>query len=67
MEGHYDCYGLPIACVGDAVRCNRHGPTTIKEGSGLTEIDGQPVALHGHRCGCGCSLVSSMPDTEVAS
>jgi len=28
---------------------------------------GCPVALHAHRCACGCSLVSSMPDTLAAS
>ena len=22
LEGHYECDGLPMACVGDAVRCN---------------------------------------------
>ncbi len=27
--------------------------TTIAEGSARTTIDGQPVALHGHRCACG--------------
>ncbi|MBE9326178.1 PAAR domain-containing protein, partial [Klebsiella pneumoniae] len=26
---------------------------------------GQPVALHGHRCACGCTLVSSNPDCGV--
>jgi uncharacterized Zn-binding protein involved in type VI secretion len=67
LEGHSECHGLPMACVGDAVRCNQHGMTRIVEGSDLTQINGQPVALHGHRCGCGCTLVSSMPDTEVAS
>ncbi|MEX7612033.1 PAAR domain-containing protein, partial [Klebsiella pneumoniae] len=25
-----------------------------------------PVALHGHRCACGCTLVSSNPDCRVA-
>ena len=67
LEGHYLCDGLPIACQGDAVTCNRHGATQIAEGSGLVEIDGCPVALDGHRCGCGCTLVSSMPDTLAAS
>jgi len=67
LEGHYLCDGQPIACQGDAVRCNLHGLTVIAEGSDLIEIDGCPVALHAHRCACGCSLVSSMPDTLAAS
>ena len=67
LDGHYLCDGLSIACQGDAVRCNLHGLTEIAEGSDLTQVDDRPVALHGHRCRCGCTLVSSMPDTQVAS
>ena len=55
-----------MACQGDAVRCNLHGRTEIAEGTDLLHIDGRPAALHGHRCKCGCTLVSSMPDTQVA-
>lgn len=65
LEGHYECEGLPMACMGDAARCNKHGMTRIAEGSGLSEIDGRPLALDGHRCACGCTLVSSLPDTQV--
>jgi uncharacterized Zn-binding protein involved in type VI secretion len=39
----------------------------IAEGSTLFQADDCPVALHGHRCLCGCTLVSSMPDVWVAS
>ncbi|CAK9889259.1 MULTISPECIES: PAAR domain-containing protein [Pseudomonas] len=67
LEGRYLCDDQPIACQGDAVRCNLHGLTEIAEGSDLVEFDGRPVALHGHRCSCGCTLVSSMPDTLAAS
>jgi uncharacterized Zn-binding protein involved in type VI secretion len=67
LEGHYLCHGQPIACQGDAVRCNLHGRTEIAEGCDLFEVDGQPVALDGHCCACGGTLVSSMPDTLVAS
>ncbi len=66
LEGHYECYGLPIACLGDAVRCNLHGLNRIAEGSDLMRADDQPVALNGHRCECGCSLVSSLVETETA-
>ncbi|WP_387691782.1 PAAR domain-containing protein [Photorhabdus sp. RM71S] len=67
LSGHYLCFDKPIACQGDPVSCNRHGMTTIVEGSATCLIDGQPVALHGHRCGCGCTLVSSCPDYQVGS
>ena len=67
LEGHYECHGKPIACQGDAVHCNRHGRTEIAEGSDLLHINGRPAALHGHRSACGCTLVSSMPDSLVAS
>ncbi|MEE1922946.1 PAAR domain-containing protein [Pseudomonas sp. 148P] len=65
LQGRYDCDGKPVACEGDRVRCNLHGLTAIAEGSSLMTMDDLPVALHGHRCNCGCSLVSSMPDTLV--
>ncbi|CDF84317.1 hypothetical protein PKB_2970 [Pseudomonas knackmussii B13] len=65
LEGRYDCLGKPIACQGDAVLCNLHGLNRIAEGSSLAQVDGLPVALDGHRCACGCSLVSSVPDFLV--
>jgi uncharacterized Zn-binding protein involved in type VI secretion len=61
-----ECYGLPIACLGDAVRCNLCGLNRIGEGSDLMQADDKPVALDVHRCACGCSLVSSLVDTETA-
>ncbi|WP_460123179.1 PAAR domain-containing protein [Pseudomonas sp. S2_C03] len=67
LEGRYECHGKPIACKGDAVMCNLHGRTKIAEGSDLLDYDGRPAALHGHRCECGCTLVSSMSDTQAAS
>lgn len=67
LEGHFPYYGKPIACQGDAARCNLHGLTAIAEGSDLYEVDGCPVALEGHRCACGCSLVSSMDEATVVS
>lgn len=66
LGGHYLCFGKGIATKGDRVRCNQHGITTIAEGSTLSKVDGQPVALHGHRCDCGCTLVSSFPDCGIA-
>jgi len=67
LEGHYLCDDQPIACKGDAVRCNLHGLTHIAEGCDVLQFNDSPVALDGHHCGCGCTLVSSMPDHRVAS
>ncbi|MCY1285677.1 PAAR motif protein [compost metagenome] len=66
LEGHYECLGLPIASQGDAVRCNQHGLTRIAQGSSESWVNGRPMALDGHRCECGCTLVSSAPDFLVA-
>lgn len=66
LSGRYLCFGKGVACQGDAVRCNEHGMTTIMEGSALAAVDGRPVALHGHRCACGCTLVSSLASCGVA-
>lgn len=66
LEGRYECLGPPVACVGDAARCNKHGLTLIAEGCAESWVDGRPVALDGHRCECGCTLVSSAPDFLVA-
>lgn len=65
LAGHYLCFGKGIAAKGDAVKCNKHGITAIAEGSSLSKVDGQPIALHGHRCACGCTLVSSFPDFGI--
>ncbi|MDR0277393.1 MAG: PAAR domain-containing protein [Paucimonas sp.] len=65
LQGRYDCDGKPIACESDAVRCNLHGLNAIAEGCANTTFDNLPVALDGHRCLCGCTLVSSLPDTKV--
>lgn len=59
-EGHYEAFGKPVACAGDSVCCNRHGMTRISEGAAASTMDGKPVALDGHRCDCGCQLVSSL-------
>lgn len=63
LEGHYLAHGKPVACVGDHARCNVHGLTTIIEGCSRSTMDGQPIALDGHRCACGCQLLATLtPD-----
>ncbi|MBM2768339.1 PAAR domain-containing protein [Burkholderia anthina] len=50
--------GKAIARKGDVVECKEHGTQTIAEGDANGMISGAPVALHGHRATCGCTLVS---------
>lgn len=63
--GHYLAFGKPVACIGDSAVCNKHGQTTIIEGASSSSMDGKPVALDGHRCACGCSLVSSLSMMDI--
>lgn len=65
LGGHYLCFGKGIAARGDAVKCNKHGMTIIVEGSSIAWVDGQPIALHGHHCACGCTLVSAFVDFGI--
>ncbi|MBA9896953.1 MULTISPECIES: PAAR domain-containing protein [Burkholderia] len=50
--------GKAIARKGDMVECQEHGTQAIAEGDVNGMIGGAPVALHGHRTTCGCTLVS---------
>lgn len=55
-----DCIdGRPIACVGDAVICRRHGRTRIAEGCAHASIHGRAIALEGGRTECGARLIGS--------
>ncbi|MBT2791956.1 PAAR domain-containing protein [Paraburkholderia strydomiana] len=50
--------GKGIARRGDLVDCVEHGINLIVEGDESSIFTGKPVALHGHRAECGCTLVS---------
>ncbi|WP_350448718.1 PAAR domain-containing protein [Pseudomonas solani] len=56
-------HGIGAARVGDTVSCEipGHGPTVIAEGHPVFNDHGVPVAFHGHRCVCGCVLLTSLP------
>ena len=59
--------GRPLARKGDAAICALHGATTIAEGNErFPDQDGKPVAMHHHRCACGCRLISSLQNVNVA-
>lgn len=54
--------GIGIARVGDRVTCPMpgHGINPIVEGAPTYLIGGRMVALQGHHCACGCTLISSL-------
>ncbi len=58
--------GIGVARKGDAVSCSKHGGTTISEGHATFYDNGIPVAFHGHRCACGCTLLSSLPNVTAS-
>lgn len=59
--------GKPLACQGDEALCAMHGKTTITEGNPLFPgKGGKPVAMHHHRCACGCRLLSSLVNVNIA-
>ncbi len=60
-----DVGGKPVARIGDAVTCSRHGATRIVSGDDSVVIDGQPVARQGDRTACGGTLVSSQGATGI--
>lgn len=65
LSGSFDAFGKPVACVDDKVKCNKHGITTIILGAPGSTVNDKAVALDGHKCACGCTLVSSLPDMDV--
>ncbi|CDL84796.1 PAAR domain-containing protein [Xenorhabdus szentirmaii] len=54
--------GKGVARLGDKVSCPKegHGPTEIIEGHATFTDNGVPIAFHGHKCSCGCTLISSL-------
>lgn len=65
LSGSYEAFGKPVACVGDKARCNKHGMTSIVQGTSGSTVNGKAVALDGHKCACGCTLVSSLSTMDV--
>ncbi|HEX7983800.1 MAG TPA: PAAR domain-containing protein [Duganella sp.] len=54
--------GIGIARAGDEIACPMpgHGVNVIVEGASTYLVGGRMVALHGHKCACGCTLISSL-------
>jgi len=59
--------GTGVARKGDKVSCpiKGHEPATITQGNPDFLDQGIPAAFHGHKCSCGCTLISSLPDAQV--
>ncbi|MGP0016599.1 PAAR domain-containing protein [Pseudomonas sp.] len=60
--------GIGVARQGDPVNCPKrgHGRTLITEGHPTFRDNGIPVAFQGHRCACGCALISSLPNATAS-
>jgi uncharacterized Zn-binding protein involved in type VI secretion len=55
--------GVSVARKGDEVKCPGHPdvhPNLILEGDSKITDKGIPIARHGHKASCGCSLISSL-------
>ena len=50
---------IPIAVVGSAVTCSKHGPTKILTGSRTITYKGKAVAMVGSKCACGATVAKS--------
>ncbi|WP_042587813.1 PAAR domain-containing protein [Burkholderia sp. MSHR3999] len=62
-----DVMGRKAARRGDLVSCpiEGHGVNPIIEGSDMILDNGVPIALHGHRCACGCQLIAFGTDATL--
>ena len=59
--------GIGVARLGDPVSCpiKVHVPSVFAEGHPTFSDHGIPVAFHGHRCACGCILLTSLTQARV--
>lgn len=51
--------GREVSSIGDKFYCAEHGETIIAGGDDGSKINGKPIALHNH--GCGCTQITSLP------
>jgi len=60
--------GVAIVRVDDLCSCPipGHGITKVLEGDADFIVDGKPVALDGHKIGCGAVLISTVGDYDIA-
>ena len=62
----YIMFDKEVAALGDKATCPipGHGTVVIVEGDPTWTVNGKNVALEGHKCSCGCSLISTLPNVE---
>ena len=62
----YIMFDKEVAALGDKATCPipGHGTVVIVEGDPTWTVNGRNVALEGHKCSCGCSLISTLPNVE---
>lgn len=60
--------GIGVARLNDPVSCplEGHSPSFIVEGHPTMKDGGIPVAFHGYRCSCGCTLITSLPNATTS-
>ena len=60
--------GIAVVRVGDLCSCPipGHGVTKVVEGDVDYIVEGKPVALAGHKAGCGAALISTIGDYDIA-
>ncbi|MTH48934.1 PAAR domain-containing protein [Intestinirhabdus alba] len=61
-------HGIGVARLNDPVSCPipGHNPSFISEGHPTLRDNGVPVAFHGYRCTCGCTLISSLNNATTS-
>lgn len=60
--------GIGVARKDDPVSCPilGHSPSFIAEGHPTMTDNGIPVAFHGYKCSCGCTLISSLGNATTS-
>ncbi|EKY3995816.1 TPA: PAAR domain-containing protein [Enterobacter roggenkampii] len=60
--------GIGVARKGDPVSCPilGHSPSFIAEGHPTMKDNGVPVAFHGYKCTCGCTLIASLSNATTS-
>lgn len=60
--------GIAVVRVDDLCSCPipSHGVTKVVEGDADYTVEGKPVALAGHKTGCGAVLISTIGDYGIA-
>jgi uncharacterized Zn-binding protein involved in type VI secretion len=66
--GDYLVDGIAIVRVDDLCSCPMpgHGETKVVGGDAEYVVEGKPVALAGHKTGCGAALISTVGDYDIA-